>query len=211
MHKDSDRKSSTALFLRHGETDYSKYRFYDDAIEDPPLNRRGLKQAELWERRLKNENKAIAAIYVSPSLRTRETATIATRALDLDIKTVPGLRERSFGTWGGLSADQVQQQFPEDWVAWKRDKMHYAPLGGESLLDFFNRVEKTITQLTSQHQEQTILVVAHAGTIRMLVIAALGIPLENFKRLVITNCSMTEIEYSERWPNLHTFSFRPDA
>ncbi len=210
MHSDSGRKSNIALFLRHGETDFSKHRFYNDAIEDPPLNPRGLQQAELWEERLKN-GREIAAIYVSPSLRTQETARIATAALGIEIKTVTGLRERSFGTWGGLSTEEVQKKFPEDWTAWKRDKMHHAPGGGESLMDFFKRVSKTVAQLTSQHHEQTLLVVAHAGTIRMLVIAALGMPLENFKRLVITNCSMTEIEYSDQWPNLHRFSFRPDA
>lgn len=211
MHSGTDRKSSTALFLRHGETDYSRHRFYDDAIENPPLNLRGQTQAGLWTERIKNKQKRIAAIYASPSLRTQETATIATAKLDLEIETVSGLRERSFGTWGGLNAEEVKKQFPEDWAAWKRDKMHHVPSGGESLMGFFTRVEKTISQLTTQHKEQTILVVAHAGTIRMLVISALGIPLENFKRLVITNCSMTEIEYSEQWPNLHTFSFRPDA
>lgn len=210
MHSDTGRKSNIALFLRHGETDFSKQRFYDDAIEDPPLNPRGLKQAQLWKEPLKNERE-IAAIYASPSLRTQETAKIATSAIDLDIETVTGLRERSFGTWGGLSTEEVQNKFPEDWADWKRDKMHHAPLGGESLMDFFKRVEQTITQLITQHHEQTILVVAHAGTIRMLVIAALGMPLENFKRLVITNGSMTEIEYSDRWPNLHRFSFLPDA
>jgi len=210
MHSDTGRKSNIALFLRHGETDFSKHRFYDDAIEDPPLNPRGLKQAALWTARLRNDRK-IAALYVSPSLRTQETASIATSALDLEIETVTGLRERSFGAWGGLSTEEVQKQFPEDWAAWKRDKMHHAPLEGESLMDFFKRAEQTIEQLTSRHHEQTILVVAHAGTIRMLVIAALGMPLGNFKRLVITNCSITEIEYSEQWPNLHRFSFRPDA
>jgi 2,3-bisphosphoglycerate-dependent phosphoglycerate mutase len=210
MHSDTGRKSCTGLFLRHGQTDYPKQRFYDDTIEDPPLNHHGIEQATLWKERLKN-NHDITGLYVSPSLRTQETAKIATSALELEIKTVPGLQERSFGLWGGLSSDEVKDQFPEDWAAWKRDFIHHAPKEGESLLDFFQRVEKTVAQLRSQHPIQKFLVVAHAGTIRMLVIAALEVPLENFKRLVITNCSLTEIEYSERWPNLHRFSFCPEA
>ncbi len=211
MHSNTGRKSSTALFLRHGETDYSKHRFYDDAIEDPPLNARGRSQASLWTDKIETKYKTLSGLYVSPSLRTQETATIATQKLGIDIQTNDGLRERSFGTWGGLNAEEVKKQFPEDWAAWKRDKIEHVPLGGESLKGFFTRVKETIAQLTSQHPEQTILVVTHAGTIRMLVIAALEMPLENFKRLIITNCSITEIEYSEQWPNLQTLSFRPDA
>ncbi|MFQ5950359.1 MAG: histidine phosphatase family protein, partial [Nitrospiria bacterium] len=61
-----------------------------------------------------------------------------------------------------------------------------------------------------RHAGQTLLIVTHVGPIRMIVLSALGIPLENFKRLVVGHCSITEIEYTESWPNLLSFSRKPE-
>lgn len=208
MHGNTQRKDSTALLLRHGETDYSKDRYYADEIEDPPLNALGQKQAQNLKHYLK-ESSGVTAIYVSPSRRTQETAEISTRSLGLKMETIDGLRERTMGKWGGLTAQEVQTQFPDEWAAWKEDMVHYVPPDGESLLRFSIRVKETLRKLVSRHPEVPFLLVSHVGPIRMIVTAALGIPLLNFKRLVIRNCSVTEIEFSDKWPNLHSLSYIP--
>ncbi len=207
MHANSRRSSTRVLFLRHGHTDFPKDRFYDDKLEDPTLNPLGLKQAGLWTTQL--NLRKIVAVYVSPSRRTQETARIATACLGLPLEVIEGLGERRFGAWGGLSSREVKEKFPEEWHAWREDNVHFTPSGGESLSGFSRRVDETIHALRACHPEQTFLAVTHAGQIRMIVASALGVPLKNFKRLVIRNGSMTEIEYTDRWPNLHTFSFIP--
>lgn len=201
-------KGTTLLLLRHGATDFPEGRYYCDAVEDPPLNGDGLKRASAWAERLKGES--IAAVYVSPSRRTEETAQRATEGLGLRIETLDRLRERSFGAWDGLTPEEIQTKFPEEWSAWKGDFLNFTPSGGESLLGFSRRVEETIQALLSQRAGQTLLVVTHAGPIRMIVAAALEIPLENIKRLVVGSCSMTQIEYTASWPNLVSFSLRPE-
>jgi broad specificity phosphatase PhoE len=201
--------ATTILFLRHGATDFPEDRYYCDAIEDPPLNSIGLKQAATWTDRLKT--KLIAAAYVSPSRRTQETARLATQGLTLSSKTLEGLRERSFGIWDGLTTDEIKNKYPSEWSGWKNDLLHYAPSGGESLVDFSKRVDQTVQGILSRHSGQTLLVVTHVGPIRMIVAAALGIPLENVKRLVVGSCSTTQIEYTESWPNLVSFSLRPES
>ncbi len=209
MHGDSERKSTTVLFLRHGQTDYPKNRYYDDAIEDPALNTSGLKQAHVWPRYFENNTRPIQAVYVSPSRRTQETAKIATESLGLKHETVEGLQEWRFGSWGGLTTDEIKKKYPEEWRAWRKDMLHFAPSGGESLSQFSKRVNQTVAELVTCHPEQTFLVVTHAGAIRMIVSDALEMPLHNFKRLVIGHASMTKIEYTDLWPNLHAFSFIP--
>lgn len=201
--------ATTMLFLRHGATDFPEDRYYCDAVEDPPLNPVGLKQAETWAEKLKT--KSIAAVYVSPSRRTQETARLATRELSLPSQTLDGLRERSFGLWDGLTTEEIKRKHAAEWAGWKNDLLHFAPSGGESLVGFSKRVDQTIQELLSRHTGQTLLVVTHVGPIRMIVAAALGIPLENVKRLVVGSCSTTQIEYTESWPNLVSFSLRPES
>ena len=210
MHSDSERKSVTVLFLRHGQTDYPKDRYYNDAIEDPALNQTGRHQANQWPGYFDKNPRAITAVYVSPSRRTQETAKIAAEGLAVPCETVDGLQEWRFGRWGGLTTPEIKIKYQEEWNAWHEDTAHFTPSGGESLSGFSKRVNEIITDLVSRHSGQTVLVVTHAGVIRMIVSAALEMPLVNFKRLVIAHGSITEIEYTDRWPNLHAFSFIPE-
>jgi len=207
MPREDKTKAPTVLLLRHGETDYSKKRFYADEIENPPLNALGIKQAERWEGRLQNDRRTLAGIYVSPSRRTQETAQLATRGLPLTIETIADLGERNFGSWGGRTSSEIQAQHPDEWKAWQEDVVNFSPPGGESLLGFSIRVKEAVRQIVARHPEGYTLAVTHAGPIRMLVTAALGMPIVNFKRLIISNCSITEIEFTEQWPNLHTLSY----
>lgn len=201
--------ATTILFLRHGATDFPEDRYYCDSIEDPPLNTVGLKQAATWAERLKA--KSITAVYVSPSRRTQETARLATQGLSLPSQTLDGLRERSFGIWDGLTTEEIKSKHGAEWSGWKNDLLHFTPSGGESLIGFSKRVDQTLQNLLSRHAGETILVVTHVGPIRSIVAAALGVPLENLKRLVVGSCSTTQIEYTRSWPNLVSFSLRPET
>jgi broad specificity phosphatase PhoE len=122
-----------------------------------------------------------------------------------------GLQERGFGTWEGLTSKEIQENFPDEWQSLNDDPINFHPPGAESLADFSARVNDTMQLLLFRHPGQTILIVTHVGPIRMVVSAALGIPLENFKRLVVGYCSITEIEYTKSWPNLISFSRKPNG
>lgn len=196
------------LLLRHGATDYPEDRYYCDAVEDPPLNPLGLGQAEDWPAIL--QEKPIVALYASPSRRTQETAAPTARKLKMKIETLDGLRERSFGNWDGLTPEVIRRDFPAEWSAWKSDLLNYAPSGGESLIGFSKRVDQTIQLLLDRHAGKTVLLVTHVGPIRAIVSAAIGIPLENHKRLVVGSCALTRIDYTASWPNLVYFSLRPE-
>jgi len=196
--------ATRCLLLRHGETDYPRNRYYCDSREDPPLNKIGLKQAKNWGKFLKDI--PLAAIYVSPSRRTRETAEMATKDGSLNLMAMKDLQERGFGTWEGLTTKKIREDMPDEWQALKDDLLNFHPPGGESLRDFSARVNDIMQLLLLRHPGQTILIATHVGPIRMIVSAALGVPLENHKRLVVGYCTITEIEYTESWPNLISFS-----
>lgn len=201
--------TTRCILLRHGETDYPRGRYYCDSREDPALNPAGLKQAENWGKFLKGAS--LAAIYVSPSRRTRETAQTATKGGPLNLMAMNDLQERGFGTWEGLTSKEIREDKPDEWQALKDDPLNFHPPGGESLRDFSARVNDIMQLLLLRHPDQTILVVTHVGPIRMIVSTALDLPLKNFKRLVVGYCTITEIDYTASWPNLISFSKEPDG
>ncbi len=191
--------ATTVIFLRHGSTDYQEDRIYA-AQDDPPLNDNGRGQAKDLARWLSSQN--IAGIYVSPTSRTRETAEPIVQELNLPPVLKPDLRERDFGVWEGLTFDEIATRYAEGHAAWKRDPIVYKPEGGESILDLKARLQVLLDEIIRNHPSQRVLVVSHVGPIRVALTAALGMPVENYRRLNIHWGSASRVDYGKRQANL---------
>jgi len=205
-----DRKAlrASVVFCRHGATDYHPDRFYEEG-EGPSLSPEGLAQAEALARWFTRAPKSVEALYVSPTLRTRQTAVPVERVLGLRAMPVPELAERSVGQWNGRLVDEVKRDDLEGWKRWKADPLGFAPPDGESLAMFGRRVETSLDDLMSRHAGGVLVAVTHVGTIRAALCAALGCPLEQGKRLVIEPGSVTRVDYTTSWPNLVFLGIQP--
>ncbi len=111
------------------------------------------------------------------------------------------------GSWEGRSAEEIRQEEESAWLEWKSSPLTFAPPGGETLPAFSERVSKALGLILEQNIGKVIGVVTHVGVIR--VATALAVPLENIKRLLVPPGSVTRIEYTQSWPNLALFAFRP--
>ena len=96
---------------------------------------------------------------------------VASRA-GLDLRTETGLRERGFGSFEGLTFAEVEQRFPEQARRWRQRDAGFGPLGGETLLAFYQRAVGSVTALAARHRGQHIAVVAHGGVLDALYRAA---------------------------------------
>jgi len=195
------------LFLRHGETDYPEERYYCDQKVDPPLNERGREQADRIVARF--EGLSVKTVYVSPSLRARQTAAPTLKFLGLEPILAKELRERDFGAWEGLTTDEIDVRFPEGRKMLFTNPMTYAPEGGENLISFGRRIDGFVNEKIKAHRGSMILFVTHVGPIRAAVTTAVGIPITHYRRLVVANGSLTRIDYTDSWPNLVAFSLVP--
>jgi broad specificity phosphatase PhoE len=200
------------LFCRHGITDYPENRFYPNRSgsgeDDPGLNAQGQLQAQRLGKYFA-ELRKVDALYVSPSLRTRQTLQSIAQGRDIPVVVIPELGERGMGLWDGCAAEEIQQKDPEGWRRWKTEPLSFAPPGGESLTDFNHRVTKAVDMILEKEGGGTVAVVTHVGPIRMTTGAALGIPLENTRRLIVSPGSVTRIHYTRSWPNLVLFGYQP--
>ncbi|MCJ0761824.1 histidine phosphatase family protein [Variovorax terrae] len=159
------------IAIRHGETAWN----VDTRIQgqlDIPLNDTGRQQARRLARALAGE--PLQAIYSSDLGRAHDTALSVGRASGLPVITDPGLRERGFGIFQGKTFAEIEAVLPEQALRWRKRDPEFAPEGGESLLQFRERVTRTAHRLAAHHPGEQIMLVGHGGVLDVLYRAATG-------------------------------------
>ena len=100
-------------------------------------------------------------IWVSPLQRSLKVGEILVQH-GFQCNIAPALAEIDFGKWDGQPWAQIPKQQIDDWCDNFAD---FAPKGGESLQQLFERIENWINEMARQNSSQPILVVGHAGWI----------------------------------------------
>ncbi|QVQ54572.1 bifunctional RNase H/acid phosphatase [Spiractinospora alimapuensis] len=179
------------ILLRHGETPLSVERRFA-GVGDIELTAVGHGQAEAAARALSTEG--IDSIVTSPLRRAHDTASHVAKQTNLDVASVPGLREVDFGKWEGHTFAEVRERWPEDLEAWLGDTA-CAPPQGESFAEARTRVLAARDELLAHHAGATLLAVSHVTPIKVLVTEALLAPPQALHRLHLDLASICEIHY----------------
>ena len=170
---------ATRLFLvRHGATTLSAEDRFAGST-DVPLSDEGRRQAAALAARLQRD--PIAAAYCSPMRRTIETASILAEAHKIDPITRPGLREIDHGRWEGLTRQDVETRYHDEYLRWEEDPFTVAPAGGECGVDVMARALPVIRAIVEAHEGQQILVVSHKATIRLVISSLLGFDARGYR------------------------------
>jgi probable phosphoglycerate mutase len=186
----------TLHLVRHGDTPQAADGSFAGDI-DPPLTDRGLAQAEAVGRLA--AKMSLAAVYVSPKLRARQTAEPILRASGLEAVIDDGLREIAYGAWEGRHESDIKAEEPEAFAAWVQDPALVSPPGGESAFAIAARALPVLLRARREHPTGNVLFVSHKATIRVMVCALLGVPLGRFRdRIACPTASLTTFEFGER-------------
>jgi broad specificity phosphatase PhoE len=177
---------TTLLLARHGETDWNRDgRFQGHA--DTSLNPRGREQA----RALAEQVGDVDVIYSSDLRRAVETAQVVAERLGLEVKVDSRLRERGFGAWEGLTVAEIEASSREAYERWRRG-VGFGADDAETHEAFAARIEAFLTDVLRRHPGETVLVIGHGGSIR--VIQAVGGGLDYFRDRrsipALANCSL---------------------
>lgn len=162
-------EATRLIAVRHGETAWN----VDTRIQgqlDIGLNATGLWQAQRAGQALAEER--IGAIYASDLSRAWQTAEEIAKPHGLTVQAEPGLRERAFGRFEGMSFAEIEATLPEDARRWRERDPEFEPEGGESLLVFRDRVTRVAAELAARHPGELVTLVAHGGVMDVLYRAA---------------------------------------
>jgi broad specificity phosphatase PhoE len=185
-------------FVRHGATALSAEDRFSGS-SDPPLSNVGLKQAQAAAARVADQ--PIVAVYCSPLQRARQTAQAIASSRNLTPVSVDGLREIDHGHWEGLEQDDVKTRFADEHARWSADPFGFAPIGGEPGLSVLNRSLPALRDIVARHANQTVALVSHKATIRLLACALLGIDPHRYRdrlSLELASVSLFSFESFER-------------
>jgi probable phosphoglycerate mutase len=171
----------TIHLVRHGDTAQAAEGIFCGDL-DPPLTDHGREQAERVAQTLAPLR--LAAIYRSPKERTRQTAEPIAAATGLVPIVEDGLREIAYGRWEGRKEAEIRASEPEAYEAWHLDPALASPPGGETAYAIAARALPVLVRVRERHQGEHVAVVSHKATIRILVCALLGIPLQRFRTYI---------------------------
>jgi len=183
-------KPMRLILVRHGETDWNTARRFQGQA-DIPLNLTGQCQAAAVARVLQHD--AVQAIIASDLMRAQETARVIAAPLQLTVHPDSRWREMAFGDWEGLTYNVLQQRHPERLAAWHDDPLQVAPPNGETLTHAADRVRAAWHDLRATYADQTAVLVAHGGPLRILLCLALGLPPEAHWQFAIDPASLSEL------------------
>jgi len=163
--------------MRHGESEYNLLEIFNSRLDSKeyPLSEKGRNQVHNAAQKMKQEfglkASNIGAVFVSPMLRTRETAEILVKELNIDPKKVfvdAGIIELQMGNLDGT-------RFSDYPVKNILDHSFAHTYGGETDDDCLGRLKPFLKKIKVQHIKGAILIITH-GTPAELLMRHFGYP-----------------------------------
>ena len=177
---------TTIDLIRHGEpVGGHKYR----GQSDDPLSEKGWAQM----RTAVGEHRPWDVIISSTLSRCAAFASELAQRHALPLEFDARLMEIGFGEWEGRTAAEVTAQDPALLKRFWSDPLNNVPPGAELLTAFRDRVIPAWDEILARHSGKHILIVGHAGVIRMVVRHVLDMPLQRVFRITVPNAGITRI------------------
>ena len=181
---------------RHGENDWNKLGRFQGHT-DISLNDRGLSQAR--ETAVASEDWGYTAIYSSPLVRTVQVAEEIAKVTPMLVSQEPGLKELSLGDLEGVTGEEMRNDWPALFAAWRTDPEKMSMPNGESLGELRDRTWQVILDIEQKHSsDDSIVVISHNFAIRSIVNELLGMPLAYFHRMSLNLASVCTFDSDER-------------
>ncbi len=171
--------TTRVLLVRHGDTKASQDGRFAGA-DNVPLSKEGRIHASELSVRLSRY--PIDAVYASNMQRAMDTAEYIARVHALRVTPMPEFREVNHGKWDGLTRDEIIGKYSAAQVEqYDTDPFRFAPEGGESGEAVLARAAPALCRLVQGHPNQTILIVSHKTTNRLLISHFVGLDPHRFR------------------------------
>ncbi len=168
------------ILVRHGETVHNAAGIAQ-GWNDSALSSKGEAQVRALAKRLRGYG--ADALYSSPLGRAMSTAKIIADEVGMEIRSLDGLREMSYGEWEGKSYLELRQH--EVYERWLVDPDCACP-GGESHTDLHTRLAGTFPLIDAKRP----IVVAHGTAIRVSATVLMELPVMTSRHFAQDNAAL---------------------
>jgi broad specificity phosphatase PhoE len=183
------------IFIRPGETDWNRADRWQGWVACP-LNAHGRLQAESLANFLRNIG--LGVLYASDLRRAAETAQIISGKFGYEPIYDARLRERHIGNWQGMTLEEVQAWYPDEYTQFSSNPDTFKIPGGESLAEVKTRMGEIFKEVVKSDKAETVGIVSHTVTIRSLLSDL--IPDYDPRSLRLGNTAVTTIRpEGDRW------------
>lgn len=183
-------QATRIIAVRHGETDWNVLTRIQGHT-DIALNATGRAQAA--HAALALEGEPIDAVYASDLQRAYATGAAIAAAVGAPLQAEPGLRERCFGALEGHTFAQIESEWPEQALRWRKRDPLYAPDGGENLTLLRERIGQVVARLAARHSGGLIVLVTHGGVLDMLYRLATGQSIQAPRSWQLPNAALNRL------------------
>jgi broad specificity phosphatase PhoE len=172
--------------LRHGRTDWNAQRRFQGQA-DPPLDDVGRAQAVEVATLLAALRPSV--IITSDLMRATQTASVLGEVAGVTPQVDARLRERSLGHWEGLTRDEVQQRYPDEFADWVAGR-DVSRRGGETREQVAKRALAVFEELPDV---DVAVLVTHSATAMSLCATLIGLDLWLPALGPLANCHWSEL------------------
>jgi broad specificity phosphatase PhoE len=154
------------VFIRTAETDWNRLGRWQGWVQNP-LNAHGQRQAQKLAKFVRHI--ALSALYASDLRRAKDTAAPIAEACGFEPIYDERLRERNIGDWQGLTLEEVNEWYADDYRVCIIDPDNAPVPGGETRNDVKKRVLAAFADILEQQKGETVGVVSHTTTMKVLL------------------------------------------
>jgi 2,3-bisphosphoglycerate-dependent phosphoglycerate mutase len=191
------------IAIRHGETEWN-IQSREMGQLDSALTVQGIQQAQAIAKRL--SRRRFDALYCSDLGWAIRTAKIISSETGVEAVIDAGLRERNMGIFQGLTKAEMTEQFPMEYLEYRRVGHTFRIPQGESGQDRLARSIRVLTEIATRHVDQTVVVVTHGGFLMGFFEHVLGMSPGNGRRFRRQNAAYNCFEYLDGTWSLETWN-----
>ena len=197
--------TTRVIIVRHGQSSYNAKKMIQGRCDESVITEKGAKDAQKVGKTLSKIE--LGGFYCSPLQRAKKTAEIIQQCLESNptLTVAPKLLEIDLPLWEKCQKEQVKTEYPEAYQTWKKHphqfKMTVEGKDHYPVLSLYQQAQEFWQEVIPKNEGKTILIVAHNGINRCLIMTALGIDPSRYHTIQQSNCGINVLNFTGGWGN----------
>ncbi len=193
--------ATRVIIVRHGQSTYNAKKMIQGRCDESILTEQGIADAQKVAQAL--EGIRIDGFYSSPLQRAKQTAEIIHSYLQNppELNPTNQLMEVDLPLWEKQSKQEVAEKYADEYRIWKQQPHQFKMVlddGTEHypVLSLYQQAKKFWQEIIPQYAGKTILITAHNGINRCLIMTAVGIAPERYHSIQQSNCCISILNFT---------------